>query len=127
MRCETACPKGVQVLGCELGCRVGHEVSVGNVGETRKQRERSVEGVEPVDRDEEVARRSKMARTRSVEPGGEACCAGGTGLPCRKSRRDQEEGLQESPDGDVAVEKGRRGLKGVDSEDHEDGQVPETR
>jgi hypothetical protein len=71
--------------------QVGHEVSVGNVGETRKQREWGVESVEPVDRDEEVARRTKMARARSVEPGSEACCAGGTGLPCRKSRREQDE------------------------------------
>ena len=86
-----------------------------------KLKERSVEGVEPVDRDEDVARRSKMARTRSVEPRGEACCAGGTGCPCRKSRREQEEGLQMSPDGDVAVEKGRGGRKGVDSESHVDG------
>ena len=86
-----------------------------------KQRKRSVEGVEPVDRGEDVARRSKMARTRSVEPRGAACCAGGTGWPCRKSRREQDEGLQALRTATSPSRRAVEAAKGVDSESHVDG------
>ena len=108
------------MLGCELGCRLGQEVTVGYVGETISKGKEVSRASSPStatkksreDRRWHV-RVASCRRAKPVAPVAQACLSEEVGESRKKDCR--------SPDGDVAVEKGRGGLKGVDSEGHVDG------